>query len=281
MTSRGPSFLFMTCAVFGHSHGVAQVLTAQYDNARTGATLHETILTPGNVNVGRFGKIFSFQVDGDVYAQPLFLPNVEIPGKGVHNVIYIATEHNSVYAFDAGGVPTEPLWHVNFLNAGAGIGAVPARDVGCRFIAPEIGITPTPAIDPPSGTIYVLARTKESRGALSADRYAQKLHALAVTTGAEKFRGPVEIKASVTGSGAGGSRGEVAFDALRELPRAALLLSNGQVYATWGSSCDVGPYHGWCEGLPLVSLPGSIRRPAFTLLYRPVSNEKRTMASGE
>jgi hypothetical protein len=174
-------------------------------------------------------------VDGDVYAQPLFVPAVEIPGKGVHNVIYVATEHNSVYAFDAGGQPAEPLWRANFLNAGAGITTVPARDASCHFIAPEIGITPTPVIDLPSGTIYVLARTKESGGALSADRYSQKLHALAITTGAEQFGGPVEIRAP----------GKTAFDALRELPRAALLLTGGQVYLTWGSACDVGPYHGW------------------------------------
>ncbi len=245
MTSRGSLFLFAVGAVFGCLHGEAQILTAQYDNARTGATLRETTLTPANVNAGHFGKIFSFPVDGDVYAQPLFLPNVEIPGKGTHNVIYIATEHNSVYAFDAGGVPAEPLWHVNFLNAGSGVGTVPSRDVACGFIAPEIGITPTPAIDLQSGTLYVLARTKETRGALSADRFAQKLHALAITTGAEKFGGPVEIKATVKGKGAGASGGDVAFDALRELPRAALLLTNGQVYLTWGSSCDVAPYHGW------------------------------------
>src|SRR5450759_3877861 len=167
MTSRGSLFLFTACAVFGHLHCTAQVLTAQYDNARTGATLRETTLTPGNVNVGRFGKIFSFHVDGDVYAQPLFLAKVEIPGKGMHNVIYIATEHDSVYALDADGMQTEPLWRVSFLNAGAGIGTVPGRDVSCPFIAPEIGITPTPAIDLPSGTLYVLARTKERGGALS------------------------------------------------------------------------------------------------------------------
>uniref|UniRef100_Q01VM9 Pyrrolo-quinoline quinone n=1 Tax=Solibacter usitatus (strain Ellin6076) TaxID=234267 RepID=Q01VM9_SOLUE len=213
----------------------AQVLTAQYDNARTGATLRETALTPANVNVASFGKLFSFKVDGDVYAQPLYLPGVPIPGKGVHNVIYIATEHNSVYAFDASGVPAEPLWHVNFLNAAAGIGAVPARDVACRLIAPEIGITPTPVIDLKSGTLYVLARTKETHGVLSPDRYVQKLHALAVTTGAEKLGGPVEIRAP----------GPIAFDGLRQLPRAALLLSGGQVYLTWGSSCDAGHYYGW------------------------------------
>ena len=236
--------LFAAAILCMQSRATAQVLTAQYDNARTGATLTETTLTPANVNVGRFGKIFSLKVDGDVYAQPLFLPRVEIPGKGIHNVVFVATEHNSVYAFDAEG-PSDPLWHVNFLNAAAGVTAVPARDVACRFIAPEVGITPTPAIDIQSGTLYVLARTKENRGALSADRYVQKLHALAITTGAEKFGGPVEIKASVKGRGASASQGEVAFDPLRELPRAALLLVNGQVYLTWGSACDVGPYHGW------------------------------------
>ena len=120
---------------------------------------------------------------------------------------------------------------------------MPARDAGCPFIAPEIGITPTPAIDLQTGTLYVLARTKEGAGALSSGRYVQKLHALAITTGAEKFGGPVEIKASVKGRGA--ARAEVIFDPLRELPRAALLLVNGQVYLTWGSSCDVRPYYGW------------------------------------
>lgn len=231
--------------LMGASQVAAQVLTSQYDNARTGATLKETVLTPANVNAAGFGKLFSFPVDGDVYAQPLFLPRVEIPGKGIHDVIFVATEHDSVYAFDAAGQPSEPLWHVSFLNSGAGITPVPARDVACPFIAPDIGITPTPVIDPQTGTLYVLARTKESHGTLSAGRYAQKLHALAITTGVEKFGGPVEIKASVKGKGAGGPNGEVAFDPLRELPRAGLLLSKGQVYMTWGSSCDVGPYHGW------------------------------------
>jgi hypothetical protein len=202
----------------------AQVLTSQYDNARTNATLHETVLTPANVDSRQFGRIFQYKVDGDVYAQPLFLPNVEVPGKGTHNVIYIATEHDSVYAFDAAGHPADPLWRVNFL--GQGRETVPARDVRCGFISPEIGITPTPAIDLDSGTIYILARTLEN------GTYVHKLHALAITTGVEKFGGPVAIQAS-------------GFDARRELPRAALLLSKGQVYLTWGSSCDVGPYHGW------------------------------------
>ncbi|HYL76233.1 MAG TPA: hypothetical protein VEU96_18630 [Bryobacteraceae bacterium] len=221
------------------------VATSQYDNARTGANLSETTLTPQNVNAAHFGKLFSLSVEGDVYAQPLYLAGIDIPGKGKHDVVFIATEHDSVYAFDAGGNPSTPLWRVNFLNPGAGITAVPSRDVQCPFIRPEIGITPTPVIDRQTGTLYVLARTKESGGVLGRDRYVQKLHALAITTGAEKFGGPVEIKASVKGRGAGGSNGQIDFAPFRELPRAALLLTNGQVYLTWASSCDVAPYHGW------------------------------------
>jgi hypothetical protein len=231
---------------------VAQVLTTQYDNARTGATLRETTLTPANVNAVRFGKLFSFAVDGDVYTQPLYMPGVEIPDKGVHDVVFVATEHDSVYAFDAGGQPTTPLWHVSFLEAG-GSGTVPSGDVRCPFIQPEIGITPTPAIDPQSGTLYVLARTRESAGLLRS-RYVQRLHALAITTGVEKFGGPVEIQAFVHGSGEGGSGGAIPFDPLRELPRAGLLLSGGQVYLTWASSCDVGPYHGWVMAYDAKSL---------------------------
>jgi len=221
---------------------VLQVLTSQYDSARTGATLLETVLTPANVNAAQFGKLFSYAVDGDVYAQPLYVPGVDIPGKGRHNVVFVATEHDSVYAFDAEGRPSEPLWHTSFLKTG--VTTVPAADARCPFIAPEIGITPTPAIDRASGTMYVLARTKET-GASGGRRFAQRLHALDIATGAEKPDSPVEIAASVKGTGAGSSNGSVAFDPLLELPRAGLLLAGGQVYLTWGSSCDVGPYHGW------------------------------------
>ncbi len=210
----------------------AQVLTAQYDNARTGATTHETSLTPANVNAAQFGKIGGYAVDGDVYAQPLYVPRVELPGKGAHDLIFVATEHDSVYAFDAAAPSAGPLWHVNLLNRAAGENTVRAVDVQCPFIAPEIGITPTPVIDYATGTLYVLARSRQGGGAFSMPHFIQKLHALAITTGAEKFGGPMEIHAA-------------GFDAQRELPRAALLLSAGQVYLTWGSSCDVGPYHGW------------------------------------
>ena len=218
-----------------------RVITSQYDNARTGANLNETHLAPGNVNVQHFGKLFTLHVDGDVYAQPIFLGGVEIPGKGRHDVLFIATEHDSVYAFDAYGNPSSPLWQVSFVKDGWG--TVPARDANCPFIAPEIGVTSTPVIDPDTGTLYVLARTRTS-GLLN-NNYAQRLHALAVTTGVEKFGGPAEIKASVRGKGTGSSGGKLDFNPLRDNPRAALLLNRGAVYLAWASACDVGPYHGW------------------------------------
>lgn len=236
---------FMVTLMFSRgSVARAQVITSQYDNARTGANLNETTLAPRNVNVSQFGKLFSVPVDGDVYAQPLYLPKLEIPGKGIHDVVFIATEHDSVYALDAENPTSAPLWKTSFINPAAGITAVPARDVRCPFIRPEVGITSTPVIDPESGTIFVLARTLDAKGVLS-NKYAQRLHALDVRTGAEKFGGPVEIKASVTGKKYWVLQGQIDFDPLMENPRAALLLVNGKVILTWASSCDVGPYHGW------------------------------------
>ena len=219
-----------------------QVTTAQNDNARTGADTRETILSPSSVNARRFGRLFSLRVDGDVYAQPLYIPRVRIAG-GVHDVLVVATEHDSVYAFDAKGVAAKPLWHVRFADEARGTTPVPFRDVRCPFIRPEIGITATPVIDTARGVIYVLARAKEVAG--NGSKYVQKLHAIDLTTGAEEPASPVEITASVRGTGAGSSGGSIAFDPLRENPRAALLLANGNVYASWASSCDVGPYHGW------------------------------------
>lgn len=117
---------------------VAQMTTGQWDNARTGANLHETTLTPANVSSAFFGKRFTFKVDGDVYAQPLYVPKVPIPGKGTHNVLFVATEHDSVYAFDAGGVPSEPLWHVNFLK-GSGVSTVAAGMSSARSFSRKSG----------------------------------------------------------------------------------------------------------------------------------------------
>ncbi len=244
-------FLFAMLAVTAPS-GAQRVVTSQYDNARTGANTGETILTPRNVNARQFGKIFTLKADGDIYAEPLFLGGVEIPGKGRHDVLFVATEHDSVYAFDAYGKPASPLWKVSFLKDG--VTTVPARNVECPFIFPEVGITSTPVIDAESGTLYVLARTKETHGVLPSE-YHQRLHALAVTTGVEKFGGPVDIQASTSGKGAASfGAGKLNFDPLTENPRAALLLANGMVYLTWGSSCDVGPYHGWAMAYDAHSL---------------------------
>ena len=228
----------------GASRGEAQVATSQYDNLRTGATLDEKALTPENVNEKQFGKLGAFQVDGAVYAEPLLLPAVEIPGRGRHDVLFVATEHDSVYAFEANRPTDPPLWHVSLLDKQRDEETVPARDVQCPFIQPEVGITSTPVIDLRSGTLYVLARTMIGHF-FKDNKYFQSLHALAITTGAEKFGGPKQIAASVRGRGDGNKNGEVQFDALRENPRAALLLANKTLYLTWGSSCDVDPYHGW------------------------------------
>jgi hypothetical protein len=226
------------------SLGTAQVTTSQYDNARTGATLNEKILTPQNVNAQRFGKLGAFQVDGPVYAQPLFVPNVEVPGKGTHDVLYVATERDSVYAFEADHPGSLPLWQVSFLDKARGTVPLSEDMVQCPFIRPEVGITSTPVIDIKTGTLYVVARTA-IRHAVGDNEYFQHLHALAITTGVEKFGGPKLITASVPGRGAGRSNRQVEFDPLHENPRAALTLANNNVYLTWASSCDVDPYHGW------------------------------------
>ena len=110
-----------------------RITTSQYDNMRTGANPRETILNPKNVNIDQFGKLHSLSVDGDVYAQPLYMPEVNIPGKGVHNLLFVATEHDSVYAFDADRNATTALWRVNLLPAGGLVTTVPARDVNCPF----------------------------------------------------------------------------------------------------------------------------------------------------
>ena len=223
---------------------VAQITTSQYDNSRTGATLTEKVLTPQTVNAKQFGKLGAFKVDGAVYAQPLFIPSVEIPNKGTHDVLFVATEHDSVYAFDATRPGDPPLWQVSFLDKARGVTLVSEDDAECPFIRPEVGITSTPVIDLKSGTLFVLARTK-IRHALGNNEYFQHLHALAITTGVEKFGGPKLITASVQGQGAGAVNGQVAFNPLRENPRAALVLANKIVYLTWASSCDLDPYHGW------------------------------------
>jgi chitodextrinase len=231
----------------------AGTFTFHNDNARTGANLSESVLTTRNVNATRFGKLQSFDIDGEAYASPLYVPAVAVPGQGAHNVVYVATEHNSVYAFDADGLSATPLWHVSFINPAAGVTTVSPTDVGeCCDINPQIGITGTPVIDPASGTLYVVAKTREVVGGTT--NFLQRLHALDIATGAEKFGGPMVIQATVAGTGAGSSGDQVTFLPLRELQRPALLLNNGIVYIAFGSHGDQQPYHGWVLGYDSMTL---------------------------
>ena len=208
----------------------------------------ETTLTPANVNSTTFGKLFSYPVDGYIYAQPLYVPSVSIPLIGVRNVVYVATEHDSVYAFDADGLSTQPLWHTSFINPAAGITTVPSADVDSTDIVPEIGITGTPVIDP-SGTLYVVAKIKDN------GQYFQQIHALDITTGSERTGSPRVIAPKVAGSGAGHlPNGRIPFNALRQNQRAALAEVGGRIYVAFASHGDNGPYHGWVLGFDAQTL---------------------------
>lgn len=215
------------------------MLTYHNDNARTGQNLHEKLLTPKNVKTGTFGKLFSFPVDGAVYAQPLYVSNVAIGGRS-YNVIYVATEHNSVYAFDAENQAGGPLWHVSFIDPANGITTVPSSDTKCEDINPEIGITSTPVIDPATGLLYVVAMTKENGS------HVHRIHALDIATGIEKIGAGTKIQASVPGSAPpNDGKGHVVFTSVLENQRAALLLNNNVIYFSTGSFCDIGDHHGW------------------------------------
>ena len=169
----------------------AGVLTQHNDNGRTGQNRNEKILTPTNVNATTFGKVFSYSVDGQIYAQPLYVPNVSIPGQGIHNVVYAETQNDSLYAFDADGLSPNALWRVSFVNPAAGITPVSCQtdgktDISCG-VYPIYGINSTPVIDPSTNTMYLVTRTNNN------GNYFQTLHAIDITTGAEKFGGPVNI----------------------------------------------------------------------------------------
>ncbi|HLJ90065.1 MAG TPA: kelch repeat-containing protein, partial [Candidatus Angelobacter sp.] len=228
-----------------------RVLTSHNDHKRTGQNTLETALTPGNIRgLGNFGKLFSQPVDGYIYAQPLYVSNLAIPGNGTHNVVFVATEGDSVYAFDAdgnSGANASPLWHASLLDAAHGATAgettVDANnDDHCGNILPQIGITSTPVIDPNTNTIYVVAKSKQPGPPV---KFVYRLHALDLTTGAEKFQGPVVIQASIPGNGAGSVNGTVTFNPPTQTNRAGLLFLDGTIYIGFASTCDISPYHGW------------------------------------
>ncbi len=229
----------------------AGVLMHHNDLGSTGQNLNETVLTPANVNQTLFGKLFSYPLDGAAYAQPLYVSNVPIAG-GTHNVVYVATQHDTVDAFDADGGASAPFWSMNFTNASAGITTVPGTDLGVGGVFAEVGITGTPVISGKAGTLFVVAMTKEN------GQYFHKLHALDITNGKERPNSPVTIQPSVAGSGIGSSGGQIAFQSLYQLQRSALLLLNGTVYVAFASYNDKGPYHGWIVGYDISSLQQTI-----------------------
>lgn len=245
-----PSQTFTTQLTNTPSSAVA-VLTHHNDIGRTGMNLNETTLTVSNVNTNQFGLVFTRVVDDQIYAQPLVMTNVNILGRGTHHIVVVCTVNDSVYAFDADD-PTVPnaYWSASFISppnivppSNADMSALGACGGNYQDYSGNIGIVGTPVIDPGTGTIYLVARTKEY-----GTNYVQRLHALDISTGAERPNSPVIITAMYPGTGAGSSGGMLTFDPARQNQRPALLLANGVVYISWSSHCDNGPYHGWVIG---------------------------------
>ncbi len=244
----------VTCNTINTAFGV---YTNKNDNARTGQNLQETVLTPQNVNVNTFGKLFSYPVDGTVQTQPLYVGNVYVPlplngTTGNHNVVYFATSNDTVYAYDADGlVQTGPLWKTSFVDPPTVV-PVPGSCVDANVQI--IGVTPTPVIDPNTNTMYVEARTLENPTDTCTGTYVHRMHALDIATGMEKLGGPVIVEASVPGTGEGSVNGVLEFDPQKENSRPGLLLSqsaqdpNSVVYMATASNQDTQPYHGWILG---------------------------------
>jgi hypothetical protein len=222
------------------ANGQTSVLSWHYDNARSGVNSSETLLTPSNVTKAGFGKLFTLRADGYVVGHPLYVPGLNVSGKGVHNVVFVATMHDSVYAFDADnatGANASPLWMTSLLTySPPGATPAPISVVGCSTETAwaEVGVISTPVIDPQTNTIYVVAETYES------SKLVHRLHALDITTGAEKFGSPVTIAATFTSTA-----GTSTFLSAKQINRPGLLLVNGHVYIAFGSNgCNNGN-QGW------------------------------------
>jgi hypothetical protein len=229
------------------------VYTYHNDLARDGANTQEYALTTSSVDTSTFGKLFSCTVDGAIYAQPLWVANLTING-AKHNVVFVATQQDSLYAFDADANPCVQLWNVSLIdtNHGASSGetAVPSGPTGYKVgngngsIQSEIGVTGTPVIDPSTNTLYVVSKSMNSGGT----SFYQRLHAIDLTSGNEKFSGPANITSSITFPGTGDGGSTVSFNAQQQNQRAGLALVNGVVYVAWASHDDIAPYYGWVVG---------------------------------
>jgi hypothetical protein len=226
-----------TLALTVQTPAIPDVTTYHFDNSRDGLNAQETALTPANVSSATFGKVGFFPADGKVDAQPLYLAGLNVNGTAT-NLLYMATEHGSLYAFNADTDPSNvaPLWKTSLLGGGE----VPSDNHGCSQISPEIGITSTPVIDRAKGVIFAVAMSKDA-----GSNYHQRLHALSLTTGAEVAGSPVEITGTSPGTGANSQGGNVIFDPAQYAERAGLLLLNGTIYLAWTSHCDIGAYTGW------------------------------------
>src|SRR5271166_1208224 len=256
--------------------GQVAVTTYHNDNYRSGLNANETVLTPSSVNEVQFGKRLVLPVTGYVYAQPLYVPGVNINGT-LHNVVYVATEHDQVYAFDAN--TGEQLWQTSFIGT-LGFRQIEtvssSDDLGCTDLVPEVGITSTPVIDLASNQIYVVAKTKEIVNG-DTDFY-QRMHVLDIRTGEENLSEPffgAPITAVTPGTGSGSVNGYLTFDPLMENQRAALALSNGMIFVAWAAHCDIGNYHGYVMGFD-----ASSAHPVGVFVTTPNAYEGGIWASG-
>lgn len=249
--------------------GRVDVLTQHNDNFRSGANNAERILNTSNVNVDSFGKLFSRQVDGCIYAQPLVAMGVKVNGHH-RDIVYVATEHNSIYAFDAvDPAASTPIWHVN-LGPSISSHDFDGGPYGTYHdMIPEIGTTGTPVIDRTSQTLYVVAKTKED------GVYHLRLHALDMTTGQERPGSPVEVTATIPGTGDGSVNGKLTVDPWKQMNRPGLLLLNGVVYVALGAHADFPPYHGWLLGYDAATL-----RPVSIFNATPDAADGGLWASG-
>lgn len=244
-TSRVATLAYIVALMCASVSAQVAVTTFQYDNSRTGANTNETILNPSNVNVSQFGLKMNFQVQGQVYAQPLYVPNLNIGGT-THNTLFVVTQHDQAYAFDVDN--GQQLWHANFLlspTIALQISSVSSTDAeNCTDINPEIGISSTPVIDLKTNTMYLVAKTKETDLRTQASKFYQTIHALDIRSGVDRIP-PRRVVASAPGNGNGSVGGIITYDPLVEGQRSALLLANGQLYVSAASHCDKGDYHGW------------------------------------